>query len=107
MLTSLSDLCARTNGITSLVMQGDRRQVADRRKTRRGGRRADDANPAVDPLDMRSVAIRRALTHSQLPSNSVDAASHADARYSAVVTRVPDPATRRFAMAAGRRTPPK
>jgi hypothetical protein len=62
MVTSLSDLCARLNAVTSLVVEADRRQIADRRKTRRGGRRADDANPAIDPLDLRSVAIRRALT---------------------------------------------
>ena len=32
MVTSLSELCARVNAVTSLVVQVDRRQVADRRE---------------------------------------------------------------------------
>jgi hypothetical protein len=82
----------------------DRRQVADRRRARRGGRRGDDASPAVDPLDMRSVAIRRAVIGSHLPSiSSVDEATQADARY-AIVSRPADPAERGLATDAGRRT---
>jgi hypothetical protein len=72
MVTSLSDLCARLNAVTSLVVQVDRRQVADRRKTRRGGRRADDVNASTDPVDMRSVALRRALISSH---PSIDSAA--------------------------------
>lgn len=81
MVTSLSDLCARLNAVTSLVVQVDRRQIADRRKTRRGGRRADDTSPAVDPLDMRSVAIRRTLGNSHSPSMSPVDESRADQPY--------------------------
>jgi hypothetical protein len=102
MVTSLSDLCARVNAVTSLVVEVDRRQVTDRRRTRRGGRRADDDNPAVDPLDMRSVAIRRAVVTSHLPSVSIDGTTHADAAY--MVTAHPiDSAARRLVTAAGRR----
>ena len=102
MVTSLSDLCARVNVVTSLVVQVDRRQVADRRKTGRGGRRADDVNAAVDPLDMRSVAIRRAMVTSHLPSVSVDGTTHADAAYM-VTARPIDSAASRLVTAAGRR----
>ena len=102
MVTSLSELCARMNAVTSLVVEVDRRQVADRRKTGRGGRRADDVNPAVDPLDMRSVAIRRAMVASHLPSVSVDDTAHADAAYM-VTARPIDSAVRALATAAGRR----
>ena len=104
MVTSLSDFCARLNASTSLVVQADRRQVDDRRRTRRGGRRADDASPALDQLDMRSVAIRRAVIGSHLTAmSSVDEDSHADARY-AIVSRPAAPAERGLASAAGRRT---
>jgi hypothetical protein len=103
MVTSLSDLCTRMN-VASLVVQVDRRQVADRRKMQRGGRRADDVNPAVDPLDMRSVAIRRTLTSSHLPSVSlVDETTHADQRYS-VAAGPADPGTHRFGTTARHRT---
>jgi hypothetical protein len=101
MVTSLSELCARVNVVTSLVVEVDRRQVTDRRRTRRGGRRSDDANPAADPLDMRSIAIRRATVNSHLPSVSVDQ-THADAAY-VVTARSIDPAARGLATAAGRR----
>jgi hypothetical protein len=84
---------------TSLVVQVDRRQVTDRRKARRGGRRADDVNPATDPLDMRSVAIRRALVNSHLPSVSLDETIHTDGSYA--MTAHPIDA-RRLAAAAGR-----
>jgi hypothetical protein len=102
MVTSLSELCARMQAVTSLVVQVDRRQVADRRKTGRGGRRADDVNPALDPLDMRSVAIRRAIVASHLPSVSVNGTTHADAAYM-VTARPIDSAARGLATAAGRR----
>jgi hypothetical protein len=102
MVTSLSELCARVNVVTSLVVEVDRRQVTDRRGTRRGGRRADDANPAFDPLDMRSIAIRRATVNSHLPSVSLDQTTHADAAY-VVTARSIDPAARGLATAAGRR----
>ena len=102
MVTSLSELCARVNAVTSLVVEVDRRQVADRRKARRGGRRVDDVNPALDPLDMRSVAIRRAMVASHLPSVSVDDTAHADAAYM-VTARPIDSAVRGLAAAAGRR----
>ena len=102
MVTSLSELCARMNAVTSLVVEVDRRQVADRRKAGRGGRRADDVNPAVDPLDMRSVAIRRAMVASHLPSVSVDDTAHAGAAYM-VTARPVDSAARGLATAAGRR----
>ena len=102
MVTSLSELCACVNAVTSLVVEVDRRQVADRRKTRRGGRRTDDLNPAVDPLDMRSVAIRRAVVTSHLPSVSIDSTTHADAAYM-VTARPIDSAARGLATAAGRR----
>jgi hypothetical protein len=88
--------------VTYLVVQVDRRQVADRRKTGRGGRRADDVNPALDPLDMRSVAIRRAIVASHLPSVSVNGTTHADAAYM-VTARPIDSAARGLATAAGRR----
>ena len=102
MVTSLSELCARANAVTSLVVEIDRRQVTDRRRTRRGGRRADDVNPAVDPLDMRSVAIRRAVVTSHLPSASVGDTVHADVAY--MVTAHPiDSAPRRLVTIAGRR----
>ena len=101
MVTSLSELCARVNAVTSLVVEVDRRQVTDRRRARRGGRRADDVNPAVDPLDMRSVAIRRAVVTSHLPSVSIDGTTHADAAY--MVTHPIDSAAHRLATAAGRR----
>jgi hypothetical protein len=102
MVTSLYELCACANAVTSLVVEVDRRQVADRRKTRRGGRRVDDLNPAVDPLDMRSVAIRRAVVTSHLPSVSVGNTVHADAAYM-VTARPIDSAARGLATAAGRR----
>jgi hypothetical protein len=102
MVTSLFDLCARANAVTSFVVEVDRRQVEDRRRTRRGGRRADDANLAVDPLDMRSVAIRRAIVNSHLPSVAVDQTTHPDAAY-VVTVRAIDPAARGLATAAGRR----
>ena len=102
MVTSLSELCARVNAVTSLVVEVDRRQVTDRRRTRRGGRRADDVNPAVDPLDMRSVAIRRAVVTSHLPSVSIDGPTHADAAYM-VTARPIDSGARGLAAAAGRR----
>lgn len=102
MVTSLSELCACVNAVTSLVVEVDRRQVTDRRRARRGGRRADDADPAVDPLDMRSVAIRRAVVTSHLPSVSVNGTAHADAAY--MVTSHPiDSTARRLVAAAGRR----
>ena len=102
MVTSLSELCARVNVVSSLVVQVDRRQVADRRKTGRGGRRVDDVNLALDPLDMRSVAIRRAMVASHLPSVSVVDTAHADAAYM-VTARPVDSAARGLATAAGRR----
>ena len=103
MVTSLSDLCAHLNAVTSLVVQADRRQVTDRRRTRRGGRRVDDVNAATDPLDMRSVAIRRALVSSHLrQTSSVDETTHADTQY-AVTTGPIDSAAHRLATAAGRR----
>ena len=81
MVTSLSELCARMNAVTSLVVEVDRRQVADRRarRARRPTRRR--RQPALDPLDMRSVAIRRAMVASHLPSMSVDDTPHADAAW--------------------------
>jgi hypothetical protein len=82
MVTSLSDLCAHLHVAASLVVQADRRQTGDRRSTRRGGRRADDFNPAVDSLDMRAVAMRRALASSNGSSNvsATDRSQH-DSRY--------------------------
>ena len=59
MAISLSDLCSRPDDITSFVMQGERRQTPDRRRTRRGGRRADDLDAVDDPVDLRAIAIRR------------------------------------------------
>jgi hypothetical protein len=101
MVTSLADFCVRLDAATSLVVQVDRRQVADRRTTRRGGRRGDDVNAATDPLDMRSVAIRRALISSHPSMSSVDENTHADTRFA--VTGGPiDSAARRLATAAGR-----
>lgn len=58
MASSLSELCSHA-GVASLVLQGDRRQITDRRKVRRGGRRADDVEPVIE-LDLRAIAIRRA-----------------------------------------------
>jgi hypothetical protein len=86
MVTSLSDLCAHVDAVASLVVQADRRQTADRRKTRRGGRRADDINPAVDPLDMRAVAMRRAVPGSNGSSPVMGEHTDRDSRY-ALATR--------------------
>ena len=102
MVRSLSDLCAHANAVTSLVAQVDRRQVADRRKAGRGGRRAEDVNSVVDPLDMRSVAIRRAMVSSHLPSIAAEVTTHADAAY-IVTARPVDSIARGLATAAGRR----
>lgn len=99
MVTSLSDFCAR-HAAASLVMQADRRQVSDRRKTRRGGRRADDVTPAPDALDMRAVAIRRAVPGSQV--SSVDDQSQHDSRYA--VAQPIGSNGRRADSFAGRRT---
>ena len=99
MVTSLSDLCAHFSAATSLVVQVDRRQVDDRRKARRGGRRADDVNPAADTLDMRSVAIRRAVVDSHLPSVSLDEPMHTDASYAMTAHPI---GARGLAAAAGR-----
>lgn len=63
MARSLSELCSRP-GVASFVLQGDRRQIADRRKVRRGGRRADDVEP-INELDMRAIAIRRVIPNSR------------------------------------------
>jgi hypothetical protein len=71
MVTSLSDLCARLDAVTSLVIEVDRRQVADRRRTSRGGRRAGDSDEAIEPVDLRSVAIRRALANPRHPSAAI------------------------------------
>jgi hypothetical protein len=103
MVTSLSDLCARLSGTESLVLQGDRRQTPDRRRARRGGRRADDVNPSLDELDMRSVAIRRTLANSGLPVSDPDERSHSEARYRAMIPA--EPTLRRLAVAGGQRTP--
>jgi hypothetical protein len=51
---------------------------------------------------MRSVAIRRAMVASHLPSVSVDDTPHADAAYM-VTARPIDSAARGLATAAGRR----
>ena len=102
MVSSLSDLCSRMNGTASLVLQGDRRQMPDRRRARRGGRRADDVNLAADELDMRSVAIRRTLAIAQLSSMAAsDDAPRGDARYH-VVTHPSDAAARRLATTSPR-----
>jgi len=59
MATSLSDLCSRPDGVTSFIMQGERRQTPDRRRAQRGGRRADDIDAVADPVDLRAIAMRR------------------------------------------------
>jgi hypothetical protein len=51
---------------------------------------------------MRSVAIRRAMVASHLPSASLDGTAHADAAYM-VTARPIDSAARALATAAGRR----
>ena len=101
MVSSLSDLCSRMNGTASLVLQGDRRQMPDRRRARRGGRRADDVNLAADELDMRSVAIRRTLAISQLSSMSASDDPRGEARYR-VVTHPSDAAAHRLATTSPR-----
>ena len=81
MVTSLSDLCAQLD-VASLVIQADRRQNADRRRTRRGGRRADDIKPALDALDLRAVAMRRAVAGSSISSTgAADDRAEYDSRY--------------------------
>ena len=64
MASSLSELCSRPH-VASFALQGDRRQIADRRKVRRGGRRTDDVEP-INELDMRAIAIRRVIPNSKV-----------------------------------------
>jgi len=96
MATSLSDLCSRPDAVTSFVMQGERRQTADRRRTRRGGRRADDIDAVADPVDLRAIAMRRA--------SGARAVSQADTAYDTVTVRPADVASRRLAVATIRPT---
>ena len=101
MVTSLSDLCAHLDPAASLVVQTDRRQTVDRRRTRRGGRRADDLNPAVDPVDLRAVAMRRVVAGSSVSSNGAGS-DHDDTRY-AVAIRSNGSTLRLTEPSAGRR----
>ena len=91
MATSLSDLCSRPDDIASFVMQDDRRQTADRRRARRGGRRADDVDAVADPVDLRAIAMRRA-------SGARALSSQADSAYDTVTVRLAEAAVHRLAV---------
>jgi hypothetical protein len=103
MVTSLSELCAHLDVVASLIVQPDRRQTADRRRTRRGGRRADDINPGADALDMRAVAMRRAVGGSNVSSTRpADDHDQHKSRY-ARATRAVSSTVRLTGSAVGRR----
>ena len=53
MTNSLADLCRRADASARFAIIPDRRQIADRRRSQRGGRRQADIEPtdsAFDPL---------------------------------------------------------
>lgn len=64
MAKSLYELLSDTSGVFGFIPEPDRRRMADRRRGRRGGRRAGDVEEA-DGLDLNAIAVNRAMKNLQ------------------------------------------